>query len=229
MKELNKLLDKELKLLLLESYKGILSKEMIEYLDSLIELEFSVIKDYIALDNREILTELSIFRYASIYNIYNRTIKLIKENKLPLEINKFDKPIDVRENSLNLSFVTKSKKRINVFEYDYNYHSPYRNKIPEYYYNRNLGGITIYQTLESKEQREKELSKQMEQQKKIYEANLIKTLCDIECELDICEQIMSDQYNDIALIQDIKKEYKRLKTKYTKTKHELDIFCMNNM
>ena len=80
-----------------------------------------------------------------------------------------------------------------------------------------------------KEQREKELSKQMEQQKKIYEANLIKTLCDIECELDICEQIMSDQYNDIALIQDIKKEYKRLKTKYTKTKHELDIFCMNNM
>lgn len=75
MKELNKLLDKEkspllskeeLKLLLFESYKGILSKEMIEYLDSLIELEFSVIKDYIALDNREILTELSIYRYASI-------------------------------------------------------------------------------------------------------------------------------------------------------------------
>ena len=87
MKELNKLLDKEkspllskeeLKLLLFESYKGILSKEMIEYLDSLIELEFSVIKDYIALDNREILTELSIYRYASIYNIYNREKTLFR-------------------------------------------------------------------------------------------------------------------------------------------------------
>ena len=190
MKELNKLLDKEkspllskeeLKLLLWESYKGILSKEMIEYLDSLIELEFSVIKDYIALDNREILTELSIFRYASIYNIYNRTIKLIKENKLPLEINKFDKPIDVRENSLNLSFVTKSKKRINVFEYDYNYHSPYRNKIPEYYYNRSLGGITIYQTLESKERIKKEINLILGRLEKLYDKDIpIRTLIEEE-------------------------------------------------
>ena len=190
MKELNKLLDKEkspllskeeLKLLLLESYKGILSKEMIEYLDSLIELEFSVIKDYIALDNREILTELSIFRYASIYNIYNRTIKLIKENKLPLEINKFDKPTDVRENSLNLSFVTKSKKRINVFEYDYNYHSPYRNKIPEYYYNRSLGGITIYQTLESKERIKKEINLILGRLEKLYDKDIpIRTLIEEE-------------------------------------------------
>lgn len=190
MKELNKLLDKEkspllskeeLKLLLFESYKGILSKEMIEYLDSLIELEFSVIKDYIALDNREILTELSIYRYASIYNIYNRTIKLIKENKLPLEINKFDKPIDVTKNSLNLSFVTKSKKRINVFEYDYNYHSPYRNKIPEYYYNRSLGGITIYQTLESKERKEKEINLILEKLEKLYDKDIpIRTLIEEE-------------------------------------------------
>ena len=190
MKELNKLLDKEkspllskeeLKLLLFESYKGILSKEMIEYLDSLIELEFSVIKDYIALDNREILTELSIYRYASIYNIYNRTIKLIKENKLPLEINKFDKPIDVRENSLNLSFVTKSKKRINVFEYDYNYHSPYRNKIPEYYYNRSLGGITIYQTLESKERIKKEINLILGRLEKLYDKDIpIRTLIEEE-------------------------------------------------
>ena len=154
---------------------------MIEYLDSLIELEFSVIKDYIALDNREILTELSIFRYASIYNIYNRTIKLIKENKLPLEINKFDKPIDVRENSLNLSFVTKSKKRINVFEYDYNYHSPYRNKIPEYYYNRSLGGITIYQTLESKERIKKEINLILGRLEKLYDKDIpIRTLIEEE-------------------------------------------------
>ena len=141
-KEKSSLLSKEELKLLLERYKEILSKEIIEYLDSLIELEFSVIKDNTTIKNKEIITELSIYHYSSIYNIYNRSIKLIKENNLPID-NRFDKPIDVRENSLNLSFVTRSKKRINVFEYDYNYHSPYRNKIPEYYYNRNLGGITI--------------------------------------------------------------------------------------
>ena len=189
MKELNKLLDKEkspllskeeLKLLL-ESYKKILSKEIIEYLNSLIELEFSVIKDYIALNNREILTELSIYRYASIYNIYNRSIKLIKEHNLPLEINRFDKPIDVTKNSLNLSFVTRSKKRINVFEYDYNYHSPYKNKIPEYYYNRNLGEITIYQTLESKARKEKEINLILEKLEKLYDKDIpIRTLIEEE-------------------------------------------------
>ena len=180
MNDLNKLLDKEksplllkeeLKLLL-ESYKGLLSKEIIEYLNSLIELEFSVIKDYIALNNREILTELSIYRYASIYNIYNRSIKLIKEHNLPLEINRFDKPIDVTKNSLNLSFVTRSKKRINVFEYDYTYHSSYKNKIPEYYYNRNLGGITIYQTLESKERKEEEINLILEKLEKLYDKDV---------------------------------------------------------
>lgn len=189
MKELNKLLDKEkspllskeeLKLLL-ESYKKILSKEIIEYLNSLIELEFSVIKDYIALNNREILTELSIYRYASIYNIYNRSIKLIKEHNLPLEINRFDKPIDVTKNSLNLSFVTRSKKRINAFEYDYNYHSPYKNKIPEYYYNRNLGEITIYQTLESKARKEKEINLILEKLEKLYDKDIpIRTLIEEE-------------------------------------------------
>lgn len=189
MKELNKLLDKEkspllskeeLKLLL-ESYKKILSKEIIEYLNSLIELEFSVIKDYIALNNREILTELSIYRYASIYNIYNRSIKLIKEHNLPLEINRFDKPIDVTKNSLNLSFVTRSKKRINVFEYDYTYHSPYKNNIPEYYYNRNLGGITIYQTLESKDRKEEEINLILEKLEKLYDKDIpIRTLIEEE-------------------------------------------------
>ena len=128
-KEKSPLLSKEELKLLLESHKGILSKEIIEYLNSLIELEFSVIKDNIDLNNREILTELSIYRYVSIYNIYNRSIKLIKAQKLPIDINRFDNPIDVCEDSLNLSFVTRSKKRINVFEYDYNYHSPYKNKI----------------------------------------------------------------------------------------------------
>ena len=180
-KEKSSLLSKEELKLLLERYKEILSKEIIEYLDSIIELEFSVIKDNTTIKNKEIITELSIYRYASIYNIYNRSIKLIKDNNLPIEINRFDKSIDVRENALNLSFVTRSKKRINVFEYDYNYHSPYRNKIPEYYYNRNLGGITIYQTLESKERIKKEINLILGRLEKLYDKDIpIRTLIEEE-------------------------------------------------
>lgn len=171
-KDKSPLLSKEELKLLLESHKGILSKEIIEYLNSLIELEFSVIKDNIDLNNREILTELSIYRYAAIYNIYNRSIKLIKAQKLPIEINRFDKPFDVRENSLNLSYVTKSKKRINVFEYAYNYHSPYKTEIPEYYYNRNLGEITIYQTIESKERKEIEINLILEKLERLYDKDV---------------------------------------------------------
>ncbi len=218
-KEKSPLLSKEELKLLLESHKGILSKEIIEYLNSLIELEFSVIKDNIDLNNREILTELSIYRYVSIYNIYNRSIKLIKAQKLPIDINRFDKPIDVCEDSLNLSFVTRSKKRINVFEYDYNYHSPYKNKIPEYYYNRNLGEITIYQTIESKERKEEEINLILEKLERLYDKEVpIKNKILIEeylmgCPLPIENKLeiglLEKRFTELDSIKELTKEKRK--------------------
>lgn len=222
-KEKSSLLSKEELKLLLERYKEILSKEIIEYLDSLIELEFSVIKDNTTIKNKEIITELSIYRYASIYNIYNRSIKLIKENNLPIEINRFDKSIDVRENSLNLSFVTRSKKRINVFEYDYNYHSPYRNKIPEYYYNRNLGGITIYQTLESKEQREKEINLISEKLKNLYDRY-------VSCRVFVEEEIIGyDSFYESTIKTDqLERRFTELDSKKEVTEEEKEEIEITN-
>ena len=218
-KEKSSLLSKEELKLLLESHKGILSKEIIEYLNSLIELEFSVIKDNIDLNNREILTELSIYRYVSIYNIYNRSIKLIKAQKLPIDINRFDKPIDVCEDSLNLSFVTRNKKRINVFEYDYNYHSPYKNKIPEYYYNRNLGEITIYQTIESKERKEEEINLILEKLERLYDKEVpIKNKILIEeylmgCPLPIENKLeiglLEKRFTELDSIKELTKEKRK--------------------
>ena len=43
---------------LLKKYKGILNSSIIEYLNYLIELEFSVIKDYIGEEERLALSEL---------------------------------------------------------------------------------------------------------------------------------------------------------------------------
>ena len=52
---LNKVNTREELLELLKSYRGILSNPMQDYLNSLIELEFSVIRDYIKDKDREVL------------------------------------------------------------------------------------------------------------------------------------------------------------------------------
>lgn len=47
---------------LLKKYKGILNSSIIEYLNYLIELEFSVIKDYIGEEERLALSELELYK-----------------------------------------------------------------------------------------------------------------------------------------------------------------------
>ena len=223
-KEKSPLLSKEELKLLLERHKEILSKEIIEYLDSLIELEYSVIKDNPSIKNKEVLTELSIYRYASIYNIYNRSIKLIKDKNIPLETNSFDKPIDGRDNTLIFSFMTKSKKRINVFEYDYNHDSPNKNKIPEYYYNRNLGAISLFQMLESKEQREKEINHILEILEYLYDKkypNVSFEKADILIE-------HNTRIEDILKINDLEKRFTELDSKRNLTEEEYEEIAITN-
>lgn len=223
-KEKSPLLSKEELKLLLERYKEILSKEIIEYLDSIIELEYSVIKDNPSIKNKEVLTELSIYRYASIYNIYNRSIKLIKDKNIPLETNSFDKPIDGRDNTLIFTFMTKSKKRIKVFEYDYNHDSPNKNKIPEYYYNRNLGAISLFQTLESKEQREKEINHILEILEYLYDKkypNVSFEKADILIE-------HNTRIEDILKINDLEKRFTELDSKRNLTEEEYEEIAITN-
>ena len=63
---------------LLKGYRGILNKEMVEYLESIINLEFSVIKPNITDEDRLPLSELDIYREAATYNIYERALSLFK-------------------------------------------------------------------------------------------------------------------------------------------------------
>ena len=57
----NKISTREELIELLKGYKGILADSMINYLNSLIDLEFSVIREYISDNDRVALSELEVY------------------------------------------------------------------------------------------------------------------------------------------------------------------------
>lgn len=144
---------------LLNNYEGKISKQLIEYLNSLIELEFSVVKENIKEDDRYFLSELAIYRYAAIYNIYNRSLALIKNTALPFKI----EAKNFHNNSLQIKTALKDNFDIFLFDYNYDNNLFNKDKIKEGYNNRNIGEIKIYEALESKELREKEMYRILEE------------------------------------------------------------------
>ena len=77
----NKINTREELLELLKKYNRILSGSMIHYLNDLVDLEFSVIKDNINVneDDKKILSELEIYKRIAMYNIYNRALNMFEE------------------------------------------------------------------------------------------------------------------------------------------------------
>ena len=64
----------------LKMYKGILTNPIADYLNSLLELEFSVVRDYIDDTNRSTLANLDIYKRIAQYNIYIRALNIMGEN-----------------------------------------------------------------------------------------------------------------------------------------------------
>lgn len=150
---------------ILNNYKGRISKDLINYLESLIQLEISVVKDEITEKDRLFLSELAIYRYIAIYNIYNKNLNIIKSTGLPLII----KGQDSYNDSLDINALLDNNIQKRIFSFDYNSSSFNQNKIPTYYNNRNIGQITIYETLESQAQRVKELDRIIEELELAYD------------------------------------------------------------
>ena len=120
--------------------------------------------------------------------------------------------------------MTKSKKRIKVFEYDYNHNSKNKNKIPEYYYNRNLGAISLFQMLESKEQREKEINHILEILEYLYDKkypNVSFEKADILIE-------HNTRIEDILKINDLEKRFTELDSKRNLTEEEYEEIAITN-
>ena len=84
----NKVNTKEELIELLKGYKGVLKDSMVNYLNSLIELEFSVVREYIDNDDRKALSELELYKRIAIYNIYNRALNLFNQQKIKIIVKK---------------------------------------------------------------------------------------------------------------------------------------------
>lgn len=62
---------------LLETHKNTLSKEIYDYLNSLIELEFSVVEEYLSKSDIDKISDTSLYYNVALYNIYHRIMNII--------------------------------------------------------------------------------------------------------------------------------------------------------
>lgn len=163
----NKVKTKEELLELLKEYKGILVEPMISYLNSLIDLEFSVIKEYISDSDRKVLSELEVYRQIAIYNIYNRTQNLFNQQKGEFSI------VGNKNRGERLSISARLNDRsVRLFDFDYReIHSNGWDlpKVPSGFKTLNIGDISLFQTLESKELREAELDRVLSTLEVLYD------------------------------------------------------------
>lgn len=153
---------------MLKRYRGILTDSMINYLNSLIELEFSVIREYIGEDDRKSLAELEIYKRIAIYNIYNRALNLFNEKKI--NHNFFGNEDELE--SLTIFTPLSANNTIKVFNFDYKgFHSYELSTVEKNaeYKTMEIGTISLYQTLENQELREAELERVMTELEKLYD------------------------------------------------------------
>ena len=140
---------------------------MINYLNSLIDLEFSVIRDYISDNDRVALSELEVYKRIAMYNIYNRALNIFKQNESELEISGNNDGIEGLEVSASLG----EKRSCKLFDFDYHEGRPMSlsSKIPSDYKTMKIGNISLFQTIDSKEQREAELMRVMSILGRLYD------------------------------------------------------------
>lgn len=125
----------------LENYKTILNSEKYDYINSLVELEFSALQNYITQDEKNILLNLAVYRDAVIYNIYKRAYDLFSKYD---EISKVGN--DSNNQNLN-AFINGFK----IFEFNYNSINNTQNKI--------IGSILLNNKFIDEDIRDKEIER----------------------------------------------------------------------
>ena len=163
----NKVKTRQELLELLKAYRGILTESMLNYLNSLIELEFSVIREYISSSDRKALAELEVYKKIAIYNIYNRAQNIFNQQKGDFIIFGNNDGWEGLSASIKLS-----DRNVKLFAFDYQeIHSGSwdYNKVPSGFKTLNIGDISLFQTFESKEFREAELDRIMRTLERLYD------------------------------------------------------------
>ena len=154
------MLNKEQLKELLYKYNNTLDKNIIEYLNSLIELEISAIPNYIINDEiinddeKRKISRLNLYKYVFNYNIVNRILNLFE----PIN-NEIDTVIKKDDDELRI-FVNIDKSSFMLFSYSLigsDKHKEFDD-----------GKISLFKTLHSNEQRKKEIDRLKNLLEKLY-------------------------------------------------------------
>jgi hypothetical protein len=150
---------------LLKQYRWMLNKEVVEYLESLIDLERSVILEPYSFEPEKYkIGELDIFKQIAIYNIYQRASKLFNPESF------HDYTINNNENGYEgLRVYEKLNDERGFYLFDFNYGEKDSVKIPNGYRTDRIGDIHLYRTLASKENREAEINSILNQLEHLYD------------------------------------------------------------
>lgn len=162
--EINKVKTRVELLELLKQYRWMLNKEVVEYLESLIDLERSVILEPYSFEPEKYkIGELDIFKQIAIYNIYYRAYNLFN----PIRNHKFD--INSNDNNYEgLKVYETLNDERGFYLFDFIYGEKENVKIPNGYRTDRIGDIHLYHTLASKENREAEINSILNQLEHLY-------------------------------------------------------------
>ena len=130
----------------LNRYKRILNPRVIDYLNQLVELEFSAAKDIIDIEDREILQNLDLYKNIVAYNIYNRTLELLNNEQ---ELKIFDNKDRI---SGLMAYKGIGNPAIRIL--DYNYEN---------------GVLKLFQTVDDKKVRKEQLELVMTKLEQLYD------------------------------------------------------------
>lgn len=174
----------------LKKYKGILNSNIIKYLNSLIELEFSIIKDYIDEEERIALSKLELYKKIAIYNIYNRALSIFNTSDYSFNIFGNDEGNKGLSVSINIGDTENS---IRLFEY-----SCVEPKVivPSDYKSKNIGNISLFRTVEGKTLIEAEILRIKEHLKYLYDLD----------ESQICRKCLVEGYDYAYWVSQNKQE-----------------------
>lgn len=130
----------------LNRYKRILNPRVIDYLNQLVELEFSAVKDIIDIEDREILQNLDLYKNIVAYNIYNRTLELLNNEQ---ELKIFDNKDRV---SGLMAYKDIGNNTIRILDYKYD-----------------NGTLKLFQTVDDKKVRKEQLELVMTKLEQLYD------------------------------------------------------------
>lgn len=190
----------------LNRYKRILNPRVIDYLNQLVELEFSAVKDIIDIEDREILQNLDLYKNIVAYNIYNRTLELLNNEQ---ELKIFDNKDRI---SGLMAYKDIGNPAIRIL--DYNYEN---------------GALKLFQTVDDKKVRKEQLElvmtklEQLYDKKNPYHSDLELFGCPAtRWNIDYIKEV--SEYEKLFTRLDSKKEltdYKKKKISITKKYHDL--------